>query len=67
MLFHGLGVVRASENIHGMYMAETGAQTTVDSVMALGHAMSKNYATLAPKVEGRVARYSVQVVGGGDE
>ena len=50
-----------------MYMAETGAQTTVDSVMALGHAMSKNYATLAPKVEGRVARYSVQVVGGGDE
>ena len=33
-----------------VYMAETGAQTTVDSVMALGHAMSKNYATLAPRV-----------------
>ena len=43
------------------------AQTTVDSVMALGHAMSKNYAKLAPKVEGRVARYRLQVVTGGDE
>ena len=49
------------------YMAETGAQTTVDSVMALGHAMSKNYATLAPRVEGRVARYKLQVAAGGDE
>ena len=50
-----------------VYMAEMGAQTTVDSVMALGHAMSKNYATLAPKVEGRVARYRLQVAAGGDE
>ena len=48
-------------------MAEMGAQTTVDSVMALGHAMSKNYATLAPKVEGRVARYRLQVAAGGDD
>ena len=56
-LFRGLKV----------YMAETGAQTTVDSVMALGHAMSKNYATLAPKVEGRVAKYRLQVATGGDE
>ena len=50
-----------------VYMAETGAQTTVDSVMALGHAISKNYATLAPKVEGRVARYRLQVAAGGDD
>ena len=50
-----------------IHMTETGAQTTVDSVMALGYAMSKNYATLAPKVECRAARYSVQVAAGGDE
>ena len=45
-----------------IYMAESGAQTSVDSVMALGHAMNKNFTTLAPKAEGgRVARYRLQV------
>ena len=43
------------------YMMDTGAQSSVDSVMALGHAMSKNFAKLAPKVPGRVAKYKVHV------
>ena len=43
------------------YMADTGAQTNIDSAMALGHSLSRNYANLAPKVEGRVARYMLRV------
>ena len=43
------------------YMVDTRAESSVESVMALGHAMAKNFATLAPKVEGRVAKYRVQV------
>ena len=46
------------------YMAETGAQSSVDSVMSLGHSLSKNYADLAPKVEGRIVRYRLQVGSG---
>ena len=43
------------------YMADTGAQTNIDSATALGHSLSRNYAHLAPKVEGRVARYMLRV------
>ena len=43
------------------YVADTGAQTNIDSAMALGQSLSRNYAHLAPKVEGRVARYMLRV------
>ncbi len=43
------------------YVADTGACSTIDSVMSLGHCLSKNYAALAPKVAGRVKRYRIQV------
>ena len=41
------------------YVAETGARTTVDSAMSLGHVLTKKYHALAPKMEGRVARYKL--------
>ena len=41
------------------YVAETGARTTVDSAMSLGHVLTKKYHALAPKVEGRVAKYKL--------
>ena len=43
------------------YVAHTGTCSTIDSVMSLGHCLSKNYAALAPKVAGRVTKYKVQV------
>ena len=43
------------------YMSETGAQSSIDSAMSLGHSLSKNYAHLAPKAEGRVAKYRLRV------
>ena len=43
------------------YAAETGAALTIESVMALGHALNKNYAKLAPRVSGRVAKYKLHV------
>ena len=41
------------------YVAETGACTTIDSAMSLGHVLTKKYYALAPKVEGRVAKYKL--------
>ena len=41
------------------YVADTGASTTIDSVMSLGHCMTKRYQALAPKLEGRVAKYKL--------
>ena len=43
------------------YMIDTGSHSNVDSVMSLGRHLSKHYATLAQKIEGRVARYKVDV------
>ena len=45
------------------YMADTGALSNIDSVMSLGHNLNRNYADVAPRVEGRIARYRVQVGG----
>jgi hypothetical protein len=41
------------------FVAETGARSTVDSVMSLGHILTKKYEDLAPKIKGRVARYAL--------
>jgi hypothetical protein len=41
------------------YVADTGACSTVDTAMSLGHALTKKYQALAPKVEGRVAKYKL--------
>ena len=43
------------------YVADTGSCSTIDSVMSLGHCLSKNYSTLAPKVTGRVTKYRFQI------
>ena len=47
------------------YMAETGAQTNIASVMALGISFARNHARLAPKVEGRIAKYKICLGAGG--
>ena len=44
-----------------LYVAETGAASTIESAMALGRSLSKNYAALAPKVDGRVAKYKLRI------
>jgi len=46
------------------YMVDTGAQSSIDSVMSLGHSLNKNHVDLAPRVEGRISKYRVQVGGG---
>ena len=46
------------------YMADTGAHSNIDSVMSLGHTLNKSYADLAPKVDGRITRYRIQVGSG---
>lgn len=46
------------------FAADTGAYLNVDSAKSLGHALSKQYAAMAPKVPGRIAKYRVQVAVG---
>ena len=46
------------------YMSDTGAQSNIDSVMSLGHSLNRNYADVAPRVEGRITRYRMQVGSG---
>ncbi len=41
------------------YVAESGAISTIDCGMSLGHCLTKRYQSLAPKVEGRVAKYKL--------
>ncbi len=43
------------------YAADTGTHSTIDSAMSLGHTMTKKYQTLAPKAEGRVAKYKLSL------
>ena len=43
------------------YVADTGSCSTIDSVMSLGHCLSKSYSALAPKVTGRVTKYRLQI------
>ncbi len=43
------------------YAADTGAHSTIDSAMSLGHTVTKKYQTLAPKAEGRVAKYKLSL------
>ena len=45
-------------------MVDTGAQSNIGSVMPLGHNLNKNYENLAPKVDGRITRYVIQVGSG---
>ena len=51
-------------NLLKKYAAETGAALTIESVMALGRALNKNYSKLAPRVSGRVAEYKLHVATG---
>ena len=46
------------------YMADTGAQTNIDSSMALGICLSKSHKRRSPKVEGRIAKYKLHLGGG---
>ena len=46
------------------YMADTGAQSNIDSVMSLGHSLNKNFSDLAPRAEGRLTKYRLQVACG---
>ena len=41
------------------YVAETGACSTVNSAMLLGHVLTKKYQALAQKIEGRVAKHKL--------
>ena len=43
------------------YVADTGVTSTLETYMALGHALSKKYANLAPETTGRVALYKLQI------
>ena len=42
-------------------MADTGAQSNIDSAMALCISLNKNHAQLAPKMEGRIAKYKLNI------
>ena len=41
------------------YVADTGACSTVDTAMSLGHVLNKKYQALAPRIDGRVAKYKL--------
>ena len=43
------------------YVADTGLYSTIDSVMSLGHCLARKYYAIAPKVEGRVAKYKIRL------
>ena len=43
------------------YKADTGAQTDIDSVMALGISLARRHARLAPKVEERITKYKIRI------
>jgi len=43
------------------FAARSGAHMNIDSAKSLGHVLTKRYASEAPKVPGRIAKYRIQI------